>query len=299
MNKIESAYEHIVQELLLDHIKQSLSIDIEKARKAHDSTHELMFMGGNVVGSLKDYSFKTNSLYFIHNWEIFDQATRSNVEALSTYYNSAFVLLRTIIELLIKGVFYDCLAHEKFRNNAKIIEQDKAGKKLKIFLDELIQTSPNISKNFENVSVSILDELDTYLIDKKNVISTRLMLKQIINWGMLDGIENPESLIYGIYQKLSSDVHASPDNTDIGRRLITNRELFTKREIMPEYFVEYLELLHTIMDVCLVALLNILKERIQDSNNAKEFLKKRLHEDDFASLELSRTQQRIRELVEN
>ena len=149
------------------------------------------------------------------------------------------------------------------------------------------------------MSVSIFDELDTYLIDKKNVISTRSMLKQIINWGMLDGIENPESLIYGIYQKLSLDVHVSPDNTDIGRRLITNRELFTEREIMPEYFVEYLELLHTIMDICLVVLLNILKENIQDSDNAKEFLKKRLHEDDFISLELSRTQQRIRELVEN
>ena len=46
------------------------------------------------VGSLKDYSFKTNSLYFIHNWEIFDQATRSNVEALSTYYQFSICIIK-------------------------------------------------------------------------------------------------------------------------------------------------------------------------------------------------------------
>ena len=102
MDEIKSAYEHIVQKLSLDQIKPSLNIDFEKATKVYDLTHKLMYIGGNVVSELKDYSFKTNSLYFIHNWEIFDQATRSNVEALSTYYNSAFVLLRTIIELLIK-----------------------------------------------------------------------------------------------------------------------------------------------------------------------------------------------------
>ena len=202
IDEIKLAYEHIVKELLLDQIKPSLEIDFEKAKNAHDSTHELMFMGGMIVENLKDYSFKTNLLYFIYNWEIFDQATRSNVEALSTYYNSSFVLLRTVVELLIKGVFYDCLAHTKFRNDTKIIEQDKTGKKLKIFLDELIQKSPKISKNFETVSVSIFDELDTHLANKKHNVSTRLMLKQIIDWKMLEGIENPESLVYGIYQKL-------------------------------------------------------------------------------------------------
>lgn len=299
MDKIESAYEHIVQELLLDLIKPSLSVNFEKAVKAHDSTHELMFMTGNIVKKLDNYSFKTNSVYFIYNWELFDQATRSNIEALSTYYNSAFILLRTIIELLIKGVFYDCLAHKKFRDNTKTIEQEKTGNEMKVFLDKLIKNSPNTFQEFEDISVSIFDELNDYLSDRKHIIPTKLMLKQIIDWKMLDGIEEPESLVYGIYQKLSSDVHVSHDNTDIGRRLITNRDLFKKREIMPEYLTEYLELLHTVMDVCLVVLLNMLKDEIQNSEAVREFLRKRLEDDYFSSLELSMTQNRIRVLIEN
>lgn len=298
-DEIKLAYDHIIQELLLDKIKPSLGIDFKKAQQAHDSTHQLMLLGANIAENLDNYSFKTNSVYFIYNWELFDQITRSNIEALSTFYNSAFVLLRTVVELLIKGVFYDCLSHKKFREDAKIIEQANTEINLKSFLSARIQKDPNIIDEFEKISMSIFDELDLYLSQRKNVLSTKLMLRQIIDWRMLEGVEDAKNLIYGIYERLSSDVHVSHNNIDIGRRLNTDRELFKKREIMPEYLTEYLELLHTITDICLVVMLNLFREDIQKSNNTKEMLKKKLNEQHFLSLELSRTTNRIKDLVES
>lgn len=297
MSEIDGALNHIQNELLLSKIRESLEVDYEKARNAHDSIHEFMFLIGKLVPSSQDYSFKKHSAYLVYHWEIFDLSHRSYIDALSTYYNAAFILLRSTIELMIKGTFFECLAHKKYRENSLVLDSDERGKKIKNWINQLINYESSIANDLEHISGSIYDKIADFVLERDNVPSISKMLKQIINWGILDGIEEPYNLIYGnIYEKLSFNAHVLPDYIDIGRVLVSEKDLFQEREVMSNHLLEYFNMVHTIMDICMVASINILKENIQSFKEVKENIRERSMDKQFVSLGLKHTQKRIREL---
>lgn len=295
MDVIEGALEHTQKELMLPEIKASLKVDYEKARKAHDSIHEFMLLAAKCV--TPKYSFHKKSAYFVYHWEIFDLAHRSLVEVLSTFYNASFILLRATIELIIKGSFFECLSHRKYRENSPILDEDERGRKLKGFINELINRKPDIADDLENISVAIYDKIETIALDQNYMPSISKMLKQLIDWGILDGVPNAFDLIYEMYGRLSPNVHVLPDYTDIGRVLLSDEKPFKDRKVMPKYLLEYLVMLHTTIDVAMVSALNTLKENIQNSNKVRKNLANMLKDEQFISLDLRYTPKRIAFLI--
>lgn len=299
MSDIDKAFEFIEKELRIPKIRESLEIDYDKAVKVHDSIHELMNLIGNLIPRELDYSYKENSAYILYHWEIFDLSHRSYMDALSTYYNAALTLLRSVIEFMIRGAFFECLAHKKYREKSLVIDDDEKGKKIKKLINDLINLEPNIEKDLEISSVAIYDKTEDFVLKQDNMPSFSRMLKQIIEWGILDGIEKPYDLIYdNIYKKLSMNTHGMFDATDIGRVLVSDKELFRDREILSEHLLEYFNILHEVIDICLVATMNILKENTQNSK-VKDSLRERIMDAQFISFELKYTQKRIKELLES
>jgi hypothetical protein len=99
------------------------------------------------------------------------------------------------------------------------------------------------------------------------------MIKQLIEWEIID-IPNSFSAIYdNLYRDLSKDVHVVPDATDMGRRILAEKD-FMEIEVMPEELTKYMNTLHQVMELGIVIELNILRDWVQLGDKTK--LKERL-----------------------
>jgi len=274
--------QHIMNEIQIPNILSSLQvIDYELLRKAHDSIHEFIYIAPFCLP--EGCSWHSKSAFLTYHYVACDQAHRSLLEALAGYYNVANIILRSVLELTIRGAFWECLAHKKFRENAKVIKKGakaRIGNSEKTILDwlnDVIQLKPEIENNLEKTSSGIFDKIAPLFEEpelEKLVIALKpgIVIEQLSAWGILNPYKQDE--VYKIYKELSQEVHVIPDKTDIGRRLLHEKEIF-ETEIIPEELEEFLRLLHRIMDVAIVIELNILSDwiaRLEDKTKLKERL---------------------------
>ena len=194
--------------------------------------------------------------------------------------------MRNTLELLLRGAFWECMAHKRFRENAGVLK--KKLRKMKIngrevsildFFNDVFKRDPEKEEDLERVSGGIFDILAPVFEDKelrRLVPDLRTIVEQLESWGILHPIPNPVEAIYeGIYGELSKDVHVIPDRTDIGRRLLRGENLF-ETAVIPEELDKFLELLREAMDVGVVVELNILGEWIKLDGEVIARLRERL-----------------------
>ena len=279
-----NAFSHCLKELNIPNIAISLQkCDFEKIRKAHDSIHEFMLIPTRLISSNED--FQAKSAFLIYHSEAFDQAHRSLLEALSGYYNAAYTLLRNTLELILKGAFWECMAHKKYRGNAEVIRKERAkveNHKISLvdWLNELIKQKPSIEDELEKTSAGIYDKISPLFEDetlRRIIPYVKSIVKQLAGWGIFDPIQeiiDPVEYVYDFYYRvLSADVHVAPDKTNIGRRLLAEKELFGI-EVIPDELNKYAEALHRVMDIGIVIELNILEDLINEES--KKWLDERL-----------------------
>jgi len=279
---LDKAFSHIRKEAGLPNIRTSLKSNYEAIQKAHDSIHEFVYLAPICLPSKTGASWHPKSAFLTYQWEAFHQAHRSFLEALSGYYNAAYVLLRSTLELLVKGAFWECLAHESFRVKATKLQIDKDKRKrksVKDWIDALIEQEPSVKRGLEETSAAIFDKTAILFRDREfqkqfvHIPSFSTMIKQLIEWEIID-ISNSFSVIYGkLYSDLSKDVHVIPDATDMGRRLLAEKD-FMEIEVIPEELTKYMSTLHEVVDLGIVIELNILRDWIElgDKTPLKERL---------------------------
>lgn len=275
---LESAYKHTIDEVGLEKIKPSLKMQYDVIQKAHNSIHEFMFLATRLVPTEvnDDEGWHGKSAFLIYHLEVFNYAHRSVVEALCAYYNVAFVLLRVTLELLIKGAFWECLSHKKFREKSKVLDQDKRGKKIKDWLNEVFKSDPNIEIEFERISGSIYDKISPIAADPKFRLDIKTIIQQLDQWEIFNPVIDPTISIYKMYYQLSLDVHIIPDRTDFGKRLLNESNEIFDQTVSQKDLSEYIDLLHQIMDLAILIELNIFKDNIENYDEVKTNLRKEL-----------------------
>lgn len=280
-------FSHILEELEVPNLAISLQIsDFEKLRKAHDSIHEFVYLAPHLVNS--DEEFLVKSAFLLYHNEVFEQAHRSFLDALSGCYNAANTLLRSTLELLIKGAFWECMAHKKYRDTAEVIKKTGArigNSKVTLidWLNEIFKRNLSIEDELEKTSVGIFDKISPLFKDKelrKIIPPVERIVEQLSAWNVFDPIQevftNSKEYVYDIYyRELSADVHVIPDKTNIGKRLLAEKELF-ETEIIPEELNDYIETLHKVIDIGIVIELNILEDLIIENEESKKWLRERL-----------------------
>ena len=298
-------FSHILKELEVPNLAISIQrSDFEKVRKAHDSIHEFMFLPVHVISS--DEGFYTKSAFLLYHNEAFDQAHRSFLEALSGCYNAAHTLLRNTLELLIKGAFWECMAHKKYRDRAEVVKKtgtkvDGFKKALIDWLNDIVRLKPSIEDELEKTSGGIYDKISPLFEDetlRKIIPNVKLIVEQLADWKIFDPIQeiiNPVEYVYDIYYKeLSADVHVIPDKTTIGKRLLAEKELF-ETEVIPDELNKYVETLHKVIDIGIVVELNILEDLIIKNEKSKKWLRERLF--NITDLELNYASTKIVEMT--
>jgi hypothetical protein len=296
---LESAYRHTIEELGLDNIKPSFRAEFENLQKAHDAIHEYMLIAPMLFPSQADAEtdWHRKSAFLTYQWEAFHHAHRSLVETLCAYYNVAFILLRATLELLIKGAFWECLSHKRFRENSRVLDKADAGREIKKWLGAIFEKFPEVEEEFERVSASIYDKISLRVEDREFCPSIRTIVRQLDQWDIFNPIPEAEEWIYeGIYGRLSADVHVIPDRTDIGQRLIAESSEIFHQELLPDVLREYANSLHKVMDLAIVIELNIMADYIKKYDEVKANLKERL--DTLEQLRLAYSAKRAKQFLD-
>lgn len=298
--KIKHTITYILRETALSNIFSSLRlVDYDLLQKAHDSIHEFLYLAPFCLP--KNKSWHEKSAFLIYHFIAYDQAHRSFLEALTGYYNVAHIILRSVLELSLKGALWECLAHKKFRESAKIIKKNsrvKIGHSKRTilnWLEDIVKKRPEIKNTWENISGAIFDQIAPIFEDSqlKNLVpKPKIILKQLEQWKILEPYTAEE--VYEIYNKLSAEVHVIPDKTEIGRRVLHEKDLF-QTKINVRELEDYLMVLHKITDIGIVIELNILSDWIIQDEEAQSKLRERLSI--LQNLNLSFSHKKLHSLV--
>lgn len=273
---LSKALSHTLKELEIPNIVTSIEINFEEIRKSHDSIHEFIYLASLCLPSTTEVSWHQKSAFLTYHFEAFYQAHRSFLEALSGHYNAGYTLLRTVLELLLKGAFWECLAHKKFRENSGVLEREDNGKKLKNLLNDVVKDKPEIERQLEGMSATIHDMIMVVIENPAYRPSIRTIVKQLKAWDIFNPISNPVKVVSKtIYGELSADVHVIPDKTDIGRRLLSQKDLF-ETDVNPDELSKFIKVLHDVVDIGIVIELNVLSDWIDQDREVKTKLRGRL-----------------------
>jgi hypothetical protein len=298
-DQLRGAFSHTLGELGLENIQPSFLVEYEQLQKAHDAIHECILLAPLMFPSQAetDAAWQGKSAFFAYQWEAFHHAHRSLIEALCGYYNVAFTLLRTTLELLIKGAFWECLAHKRYRENAQVLDDNKAGRRLRRLLEQELQKTPGGEDGLERISAGIYDVIGPLIERQDFRIFFSTIVLQLEQWDIFLPIHDANKSVYNrLYRKLSSDVHVIPDRTDIGRRLADAKAELFEQELLPDTLCEYAGMLHKTIDLGVLIELNLLADLIEGNGDAKGNLRERLPF--LEQLDLVDSLKRARQLVE-
>lgn len=295
---IDSACRHVMSEFGLENVEPSFRMESSALQRAHDAIHEFVLLAALLVpsatGAHPSWDWQTKSAFLVYHYEVFNHAHRSLCEALCGYYNVAFVLLRVTCELLIKGVFWECLSHKEQRENSSMLDNSKS--KLKEWLEQVFEHSQGVEEQLERTSATIYDIIGPRMEDRDFLPSMRTMVRQLDDWGMFNPVPKAESTVYKeIYSRLSADVHVVPDRIDIGRRITSEAPNIFEQEVLPKVLHEYAASLHALMDLAVVIELNVMKSLVDEYDESRDNLTKRL--DTLTSLHLEYSARRAKQLV--
>lgn len=296
---LDKAFSYSVKELSLDTVKNSLREFYSDAVRSHDAIHEFLLLAPAMYPRrvARSPSWHAKSAFLTYHWDTFDLAHSSYYETLMGNYSAGFILLRATLELLIRGAFFECLAHRKFRERSLILDEDRRGKKLKHFLNDLFTRRPTIEQEFETASVSIYDRTSRLLGDPRFIPSNKTMLSQLAKWGIFKGIQAPVTTVSNIYRKLSGDVHAHPNRTGTGRILIYQpRDLFESKKVLRRVLSEYLRDLKKVADIGIVITMNLLQENLERFPQTRDQIRTQFHQR-FTDLGLTHSSARLTTLL--
>ncbi len=299
---LKEAFHHTFKELDVLNIADSLRVgDFERIRKAHDSIHELLLLPLSLLSSGK-VTWHAKSAFLTYQWEAFHLAHRAFIEALAGYYNAGYTLLRSALELLVRGAFWECMAHKGFRSRAKVLDEDRQKYRkisIKDWVDELIRSDPSIEESLEETSASIFDKVAPILENDElreciRLPSFSVIVKQLVEWDIIDISRGYQIVYRELYGELSKDVHVIPDRTDIGRRLLTEED-FLKVIVVPAELNKFMDCLRKVIDVGIVIQLNVLSDWIRDDKEVQSNLRERLSV--LEELELKFSFEKLKSLV--
>ena len=206
------------------------------------------------------------SAFCIYYTDSVHLARRGCTETFSFYYGIGHSLLRSVLESLIRGAFWEGTAHKQFRENARVIRRTgtKIGTETKTLLNWFADTfkrHPNSEDELEQMSAVIFDKTAALFTDRslsRVVPRFKKMLEQVTAWGLLRPIEEPILAINEhLYWELSKDAHLIPDKTLLGRRFVAGKGPMPSVEYDAGDLESFVEALRCVVDVGIVLSTNL------------------------------------------
>ncbi len=210
-------------------------------------------------------AFKAMGALLMYHWDAGQMAGISLSNGLCGQYNAGFTLLRSYLELLLKGSYFQCLSQKEFREDRnKVLKPTDWVSILTSNMSSLIRQGRVDDIDLKKDSMLVFQVLRGHWSQDLFHPEVRSIVRQLDSWGMLEGTEgNPVELIGELYGELSQNVHERVEYTDSGRAVEEGSEIFElPAPILGQSLSEFLGDFHLAMDIGVVSVLNQLARRI-------------------------------------
>jgi hypothetical protein len=215
--------------------------------------------------------FLRHSALLIYHIDATFFSLRALREALCSYYGAAGSLLRNACEAILRGSFWECLAHRRYRDRADVLAEPKRKRRIDgsrrnvlDWMNDVLQNAPHLEAPLENQSGEIFDRISPLFGDKvlsPAVPSLRTMVEQLSAWRMFEPMSDPVSEIYDdLYWLLCKDTHVIPDMTMMGRLMAVGKDPSPIFEPTQEEFDRFRVHLCRVAEVGALAVLNVLED---------------------------------------
>src|SRR5713226_8868650 len=124
---------------LLQRLVAELNRDVPNLKASVECVSiEAIEMAGIVQSSFAAFSsllsssretFQRHSAFYIYHTDATFFSIRALREALCSYYGAAGSVLRNACEAILRGAFWECLAHKRYRDCADIVAEQKRKRK--------------------------------------------------------------------------------------------------------------------------------------------------------------------------
>jgi hypothetical protein len=247
-----------------------------------------------------DYkAFQSATAFLMYQWDASHAAGLSLYNVLIASYNEAYILLRSFLELLLNGALFQCLAKKRFRETPS--PSLKPTDSLSILFEELsnsIERGDIDALELESNSAAVFDHIKRDWLLSAFGLQMRETIKQVADWGMLDGIANdPVKTVSDLYGSLSLDVHAGVQQTNLGRAVGEGAKIFEcPAPILSGSLFEFLEDFNSVMETAVITELNLLSGLVE-RDRLVETCKRLLQNDEFQLANLKQATRVIEGLI--
>lgn len=240
-------------------------------------------------------AFVTMGAFLMYHWDAYQMAGLSLSSALCGQYNAGFTLLRSYLELLLKGSFFQCLAQKKLRKSREeVLEPTDLVSILTSNVPDLIRDSHIDDADLDSNSSLIFDLLRSHWMHDLLRLDLSSIIKQVDGWGMLNGLElegnrpdrRPSESVRDLYGRLSQNVHERVEYTDSGRAVEEGGEIFEAHApILKQSLLEFRQEFHKAMEIGVIIVLNQLARRIPE-DRLQDKSRQLLNSESFNSADL-------------
>jgi hypothetical protein len=216
-------------------------------------------------GKTDPADFRSKAAFCMYHWDAGRMAGISLGNVLCGQYNAGFTLLRSYLELLVRGTLFQCLAQRKFREcQSRVLRPTDAVSVLAGNLATLVRERQIDEIELESDSMLIFDAIQGHWIQDVFRLELGSIMRQIADWGMLEGLEGkPEEIAGELYGRLSENAHERVERTDSGRAIEEGTDIFEwPAPILRKSLLEFLDDFHLAMEIGVVAVLNQLSDRV-------------------------------------
>ena len=248
--------------------KQSAQIAGDRLTKAEQAwsqfRHIPQYFLKTPEGRWDREDFNLMSAFLVYQWEAVSIGGLSLGSCLGAHYNAAFTLLRSCLELVLKGALFQCLARDGFRSKlSPALKETDTVKMLATHLSTMIKEGGKVGAELESYSFAIFNLLKGDYLQLASHLEVKSIAQQVADWGILNGVPNPKRTVLDLYRGLSRNVHEQEEYTDTGRALHEGAKAFQHpAPILPQSLSEFLDEFRSVMDLGVITLLNLLHHTI-------------------------------------
>ncbi len=223
-------------------------------------------------------TFHRHSAFYIYHTDATFFSLRALRQALCSYYGAAGSLLRSACEAILRGAFWECLAHRQYRDRAEIVGKQKrriegTPRNILNCMNDVFQKAPHLEAQLEKESGVIFDRISPLFENKvlfQVAPSLKTMVEQLSAWKMFEPMTDPVSEIYDeLYWSLCKDTHVTPDMTMMGRLMVAGKDPSPVFEPSQEEFDRFLGLLGRVAEIGALAVLNVLKDDVRSDETLR------------------------------
>lgn len=204
--------------------------------------------------------FDRRFAFIFYNFESWQAARCSLLNAACGYYAAAFAVLRLSMEQQLRAAFYQCICDDSRRRTlSRCAYLHRRQISLRRYLSRGMTEMDQ--EKLEMNSAFLFEIIENRMKGLPRLLSVQgVMMPQLHDWGILEHDKKARSL----YGRLSGDVHGKPSRTDVWRS-ISQREskAFQTPTLLKKDLREYIDTLTKVTDLCCTMTLGVNEDLIR------------------------------------